>query len=75
MAKKYSIDHGSKDNGGKLDEFGKDEMVKEFEEAAFDPENKINEPTKCVKTQFGYHIIKIIERKYVPNNENNKPRF
>lgn len=47
----------SKDQGGSLGVFGKGMMVPEFEEAAFKLElNKVSEP---VKTQFGYHLIKV----------------
>lgn len=44
-------------NGGELGTFGRNEMVKEFTDAAFATDiNGISEP---VKTQFGYHIIKV----------------
>ena len=57
LAKKYSKDPGSKDNGGSLGFFGKSMMVKEFEDAAWSL--KDGEFTLSpVKSQFGFHIIK-----------------
>ena len=56
IAKEKSEDPGSKENGGDLGFFGKGEMVKEFEDAAYGL--KVNEYTKePVKTSYGYHII------------------
>lgn len=56
MANEYSIDNHSH-NGGDLGEFPKGTMVKEFEEVLEKlNEGEISEP---VKTQFGYHIIKM----------------
>ncbi len=61
VAKEYSIDPGSAANGGDLGEFPRGMMVPEFEKAAFELKNPgdVSEP---VKTQFGWHIIKLEER-------------
>lgn len=59
-AKKYSS-CPSKDQGGDLGEFTRGKMIPEFEEAAFAMEvDTISQP---VKTQFGYHVIKLVEKK------------
>lgn len=50
----------SKANGGDLGEFGRGQMVKEFEDAAFNAE--VGELVGPVKTQFGYHLI-LVESK------------
>lgn len=55
-AKKYSLDP-TKDNGGSLGSFPKGVMVKEFQQGL--DELKIGEISKPIKTQFGYHIIKL----------------
>ncbi len=57
LAKKYSEDPGSKDNGGEYT-FGRGRMVPEFEEASFTGEVGKVYP-KLVETAYGYHIIKV----------------
>lgn len=57
LAKQFSGDPGNKDKGGDLGWFGKNTMVKPFEEAAFAA--NVGEVTEPVKTNFGYHIIKV----------------
>ncbi|HWZ06006.1 MAG TPA: peptidylprolyl isomerase, partial [Bradyrhizobium sp.] len=60
LAKKKSKDPGASD-GGDLGFFTKDQMVPEFSAAAFSLEpGKISDP---VKTQFGWHIIKVEEKR------------
>jgi peptidyl-prolyl cis-trans isomerase D len=61
VAKKGSEDQGSAPQGGSLGCFGRGRMVPEFENAAFslDP----GETSDVVKSPFGYHIIRLTERK------------
>lgn len=61
LAKQFSEDPGSKENGGELPEFGRGDMVPEFEAAAF-ALNK-DQVSDVVTTMFGYHIIKVIGKK------------
>jgi len=61
LAKKYSEDDTNAAQGGDLDYFGRGRMVAEFENAAFNL--KPGEVSDLVKTQFGYHIIKVTDRK------------
>lgn len=60
LAKKFS-ECPSGRKGGDLGWFGRGQMVKEFENAAF--EGRTGSVVGPVKTQFGYHLIKILEQK------------
>jgi peptidyl-prolyl cis-trans isomerase C len=62
VAKEVSEEPGADQSGGDLDFFPKDRMVPEFAEAAFamKPGDVSKEP---VKTQFGWHVINVTDRK------------
>ena len=61
LAKKYSEDDSNAQQGGDLDYFTRGRMVPEFDTAAF--ALAPGEVSGLVKTQFGYHIIKVTDRK------------
>jgi peptidyl-prolyl cis-trans isomerase D len=61
LAKKYSEDESNAKNGGDLDYFGRGKMVPEFDAVAFTLQP--GQISDVVKTQFGYHIIKLTDKK------------
>lgn len=71
LAKEYSTDDGSKENGGDLGYFNTGDMVEEFEEAAYKLD--VNEyTTEPVKTTYGYHIIMKTGQKEKPSYSKSK---
>jgi parvulin-like peptidyl-prolyl isomerase len=61
LAKQYTEDTGSKENGGLFEDFPRGRMIKPFEDAAFSV--PIGELSGVVETNYGYHILKVIDRK------------
>jgi parvulin-like peptidyl-prolyl isomerase len=65
LARQFSAD-GTRDTGGDLGWFGRGAMVTEFENAAF--ALKPGQISELVQTNFGYHIIKLEERRTITKN-------
>ncbi len=61
LARKNSEDEASAKNGGDLDYFSRGRMIPEFEQVAFALEP--GQISDVVKTSYGYHIIKLVDRK------------
>lgn len=72
LAKKESDDPGSATNGGDLGSFKRGQMVPAFEQTAFSL--KPGEVSEPVKTQFGYHLIKV-EKHTTKTFEEMKPEL
>lgn len=63
LAKEFSEDPGSKENGGDLPWVTKGQFVPEFDQAIFEELKSGQISKKLVESQFGYHIIKKIEER------------
>lgn len=61
LATEYTEEEAGKTKGGDLDYFSKGQMVPEFDKVAF--ELQPGQISDLVKTQYGYHIIKVTEKK------------
>lgn len=70
LAKENSTDSGSAANGGDLDFFGTGVMDSAFEEAAYSLE--VGEVSDVVQSQFGFHIIKLTDKKEKDSFDNMK---
>jgi peptidyl-prolyl cis-trans isomerase SurA len=62
LARQYSDDQGSAKSGGVLPQFGTGRMVPEFEKAAFALKN-VGDISEPIRTSYGWHIIKLLEKK------------
>lgn len=60
VVKRYSEDSTTRDRGGALEPFGRGEIMKPVEQAAFSL--KPAEVSGVVETQYGYHVIKLLEK-------------
>ncbi len=72
LAKKYSDHKESASKGGELNWFGAGEMINDFSEAAFSVPDT-GEYTKPVRTIYGWHIIKLLDRKAPGSFEEARP--
>ena len=72
MATRYSEDPSSAKNGGEIPWFGTGRMIPEFEDAAYGIENK-GEYTKPFKSFYGWHIVKLIDKKEIGSYEEMLP--
>ncbi len=71
LATKYSEDKGSSVKGGELPQFGSGRMVAAFEKAAF-ALKEIGDVSEPIETEYGWHIIKLLQRIPVPTFEATK---
>jgi len=61
LAEKHSIDPSAKNNRGDMGFFFRDRMVPKFSQAAFSAKN--GEIVGPIQTEYGFHVIKVIDRK------------
>ncbi|WP_397362316.1 peptidylprolyl isomerase [Olleya sp. R77988] len=75
LAKQFSDDKSSSSKGGKLNAFSAGQLSsKTFEEQAFGLE-KVNDVTKPFKSEFGYHIIKLLEKNGIKSFKELEPEL
>ena len=66
LASKFSNDRATASNGGKLNKFTYGQMVEAFSKEAFKLEN-VSEISKPFKTEYGWHIVKLLKKYPVPS--------
>jgi peptidyl-prolyl cis-trans isomerase SurA len=65
LARQFSDDKNTSENGGLLAPFGINTMMPEFEKASFEL-NRINDFSAPFKTSIGWHIVQLVEKKPIP---------
>ena len=71
LAMKYSEDPSTANKGGLLPWFGTGKMVEEFENAAFELK-EAGDLAGPVRTDYGFHLIKLVEKKTLPTLEESR---
>ncbi len=74
VAEQFSEDRNSAKKGGELPPFKAGRMVKEYEDVAFALKN-IGDVSKPVKTQYGFHIVKLLKREALQSYEDMEPEL
>jgi peptidyl-prolyl cis-trans isomerase SurA len=74
LARNYSDDGASARNGGEIPWFGTGRMIKEFEDACFSLENQ-GDYSKPFKSFYGWHIVRLIDKKGIGSYEEMKPEL
>ena len=74
LARGYSQDRESAVRNGELPWFGTRQMIPEFEEAAF-ALNKIGDVSEPIQSMYGWHIIKLLDKRGVPSFDEAKPEI
>ena len=72
LAKRHSEDRSSAINGGEMQWFGTGRMVPEFENTSF-AIKRVGDYSQPIQTAFGWHIIKLIDKRGVDNFDRMKP--